>query len=193
MAAQAKYLGSLVEYLDQGRFRAGLVTREQDRHIALLDAGGREKLIARDLILVRYADRKADPSTLAEVLGELESERAELSGELDLNLLWEVVHEQGRGFNADELAELFFGRRSTTASSVMLEALLNDSLYFTRRHMEFDPRTPEQVERLRVQTEKIRMRSDEFRELQRVIRQIIQGDSDADPAQARALIARLKP
>ena len=101
MTSQTKYLGSLVEYLDQGRFRAGLVVREQDRHIALLDAGGREKLIARDLILVRYSDRKADPSNLAEALGELEAERAELSSELDLNLLWEVVHEQGRTFSAD--------------------------------------------------------------------------------------------
>jgi exoribonuclease-2 len=193
MAAQAKYLGSLVEYLDQGRFRAGLVTREQDRHIALLDAGGREKLIARDLILVRYADRKADSSNLAEVLSELEAERAELSAELDLNLLWEVVHEQGRTFSADELAELFFGRRSAAASSVMLEALLSDRLYFTRRHLEFQARTPEQVERLRVQAEKIRMRSDEFREMQRVIRQILHGASNASPEEAAPLVAKLKP
>jgi len=192
MAAQAKYLGSLVEYLDQGRFRAGLVTREQDRHIALLDAGGREKLIARDLILVRYSDRKADPATLADVLGELEAERAELSAELDLNLLWEVVHEQGRTFSADELAELFFGRRSAAASSVMLEALLSDRLYFTRRHLEFQARTPEQVERLRVQAEKIRMRSDEFREMQRVIRQILHGASNVTPEEAAPLVTKLK-
>ncbi len=193
MTLQPKYLGSLVEYLDQGRFRAGLVVREQDRHIAILDAGGREKLIARDLILVRYADRKADPANLAEVLAELEAERAELTSELDLNLLWEVVHEQGRTFSADELAELFFGRRSAAASSVMLEALLNDRLYFTRRHMDFEARTPEQVERLRVQAEKIRMRSDEFREMQRVIRQILHGASDASSEEAAPLVAKLKP
>ena len=193
MTSQPKYLGSLVEYLDQGRFRAGLVVREQDRHVALLDAGGREKLIPRDLVLVRYSDRKADPANLADVLGELEAERAELSSELDLNLLWEVVHEQGRTFSADELAELFFGRRLAAASSVMLEALLNDRLYFTRRHLEFQARTPEQVERLRVQSEKIRMRSDEFREMQRVIRQILHGVSNASSEEAAPLVAKLKP
>jgi exoribonuclease-2 len=193
VTSQPKYLGSLVEYLDQGRFRAGLVVREQDRHVTLLDAGGREKLIARDLILVRYSDRKADPANLADVLGELEAERAEHSSELDLNLLWEVVHEQGRTFSADELAELFFGRRSAAASSVMLEGLLNDRLYFTRRHMDFQARTPEQVERLRVQAEKIRMRSDEFREMQRVIRQILHGASDPSPEEGAPLVAKLKP
>ena len=75
----------------------------------------------------------------------------------------------------------------------MLEALLNDRLYFTRRHMEFQARTPEQVERLRVQSEKIRMRSDEFREMQRVIRQILHGASDASAEESAPLIAKLKP
>ncbi len=186
-------MGAIVEYLDQGRFRSGLVIREQDRYIALLDAVGREKLIARDLVLVRYSDRRADPSTVSEVLADLEAERGALAAELDLNLLWEVVHEQGRSFTADELAELFFGRRSAAASSVMLEALLNDRLYFTRRHMEFQPRTPEQVERLRVQAEKIRMRSDEFREMQRVIRQILHGASEATEDEAAPIVAKLKP
>ena len=74
----------------------------------------------------------------------------------------------------------------------MLEALLNDRLYFTRRHMDFEARTPEQVERLRVQAEKIRMRSDEFREMQRVIRQILHGASNASPEEAAPLVAKLK-
>jgi len=193
VTSQPKYLGSLVEYLDQGRFRAGLVVREQDRHLALLDGTGREKLIGRDLVLVRYSDRKADASNLADVIAELEHERAELSSELDLNLLWEVVHEQGRTFRADELADLFYGRHSAAASSVMLEALLSDRLYFTRRHLEFQARAPEQVERLRMQEEKIRMRSEEFREMQRVIRQILHGASEASPEEAAPIVAKLKP
>jgi exoribonuclease II len=193
VTSPAKYLGSIVEYLDQGRFRAGLVVREQDRHLALADANGREKLIGRDLVLVRYTDRKADPSNLADVLADLEHERAALAAELDLNLLWEVVREQGRTFTADELAEFFFGRRSAAAASVMLEALLSDRLYFTRRHMEFQARAPEQVQRLRIQEEKIRMRSDEFREMQRVIRQILHGAPDISPEEAAPIVAKLKP
>ncbi len=193
MIAATKHLGTIVEYLDQGRLVPGLVVREQERHLVMLDAAGRERLIARDLVLVRYPDRKADASNLAEALADLAAERAELAGELDLNLLWEVVHEQGRNFAAAELAELFFGRRSTAAASVMLETLLNDRLYFVRRHMEFVARSPEQVERLRLQAEKTRLRSDEYREMQRVMRQIVQGSSEVTPAQAAPLIAKLKP
>ncbi|HYA34387.1 MAG TPA: hypothetical protein VEF03_02155 [Candidatus Binataceae bacterium] len=192
MVGTQKYIGSIVEYLDQGRFRPGLVSREQNRHIAVLDASGREKLISRDLVLVRYGDRRADAASLAEALSELESERSSLASDLDLNLLWEVTHEQGRSFTAAELAELFFGTSSTAAASVMLEALLNDRLYFVRRHMEFTPREPEQVERLRIQAEKVRMRSDEFRDIQRAIRQVLQGAA-LDSAVAVQLVAKFRP
>jgi len=143
-------------------------------------------------VLVRYGDRRADAASLAEALSELESERSSLASDLDLNLLWEVTHEQGRSFTAAELAELFFGTSSTAAASVMLEALLNDRLYFVRRHMEFTPREPEQVERLRIQAEKVRMRSDEFRDIQRAIRQVLQGAA-LDSAVAVQLVAKFRP
>ncbi len=193
VVTSAKLLDTVVEYLDQGRFRAGLVVREQNRHLAVLEASGREKLVARDLVLVHHPARKGDRSNLAAALGALEMERAQLGAELDLNLLWEVVHEQGRSFTAEELAELFFGRRSTVAASVMLEALLNDRLYFVRRHMEFAARPPEQVERLRVQAQRIRMRSEEYREMQRIARELLQGGAEVAPEQAAQLAAKLKP
>src|SRR5208282_4650859 len=99
----------------------------------------------------------------ADALAGLDRARADLAAELDLQLLWEVAQEQGRSFSAAELAELFFGRRSNAAASVMLEALLNDRIYFVRRHMDFVPRTPDQVERLRMQNDRIRARSDDYR------------------------------
>ncbi|MGA6974686.1 MAG: hypothetical protein WBY93_23860, partial [Candidatus Binatus sp.] len=139
-----KYAGTVVEYLDQGRLKAALVTREQERHLAVIDSAGHERLVPRDLVLMRHPDRRADRDTVADTLGDLERERAALAAELDLQLLWEVAQEQGRSFSAEELADLFFGRRSHAAASVMLEALLNDRIYFVRRHMDFVPRTPDQ-------------------------------------------------
>ena len=35
-----KYAGTIVEYLDQGRLKAGFVTREQERHLAVIDSAG---------------------------------------------------------------------------------------------------------------------------------------------------------
>ncbi|MGH7925714.1 MAG: hypothetical protein ACREQH_14110, partial [Candidatus Binatus sp.] len=129
MSLPIKYSGTIVEYLDQGRLKAALVTREQERHLAVVDAAGHERLVPRDLVLMRHPDRSADRDSVAETLADFARERAELAAELDLELLWEVAQEQDRSSSAAELAELFFGRKSNAAASVMLEALLNDRTY----------------------------------------------------------------
>ena len=78
-----KYAGTIVEYLDQARLRAALVTREQERHLAVIDSAGHERLVPRDLVLMRHPDRRADREDVAEVLADLERERAELAAELE--------------------------------------------------------------------------------------------------------------
>ncbi len=191
--AQEKYAGTLVGYLDQGELRAGFVIREQERHLAIIDAEGRERLVARDLVLVRHSDRRADRTTAAQAIAELEAERARLNAELDLELLWQVVHEQGRSFSAAELAELFFGRRSSAAESVMLEGLLNDRVYFVRRHMDFSAREPGAVEQLRIQQDRIRARSEDYRRTQKLIREVLDGGgAPALSVEAAALADELR-
>ncbi|MGB9380930.1 ribonuclease catalytic domain-containing protein [Candidatus Binatus sp.] len=186
-----KYAGSIIEYLDQGRLKAGFVTREQERHLAVIDSAGHERLVPRDLVLMRHPDRRADRENVAEALAELEHERAELAAELDLELLWQVAQEQSRSFSAVELADLFFGRKSNAAASVMLEALLNDRTYFVRRHMDFVPRTPDQVERLRIQNDRIRSRSDDSRKIQKHLRDVLIGADKPPAGEAAALIEAL--
>ncbi len=186
-----KYEGALIDFLDQGRFQTALVVREQQRHLAVIDGEGRERLVPRDLVMARYPERHADRAYAAEAIETLRNERSELARELDLELLWGVISEQGRSFGAPEMAELFFGRRSNVAASVMLEALLNDRIYFVRRHMEFVPRTPDQVERLRVQADRIRSRSDDYRKTQKIIRDVLSGAPPPPPAEAEPLIEEL--
>ena len=187
-----KYLGALIEYLDEGRLKPGLVVREQANHVTVADAGGRERSIARDLIMLRHPDRKVTRDNLAATALELDAEHKELAAELDLNLLWEVVREQGRNFSAEELADLFFGRRSASATSVMLEALFNDRLFFVRRHMEFVARSPEQVERLRMQYDKVRLRSEASRNTRNLIRGVLEDGLIPPADEAAPLITELR-
>src|SRR5499427_8330667 len=187
MRTAGKWSGSIVEFLDQGRFQAGLVVRDQDRHLAILDAAGQERLVSRDLIMQHHPERRPGREEAGAAISALQAERATLAGELDLNLLWEVAQEQGRSFSAGELAELFFGRRSPTGTSVMLEALINDRLFFVRRHLELLPRPADQVERLRVQQDRIRGRSESARRMQSMIRDILSGAAPAPSEETAAL------
>jgi len=192
MDSNPKYLGSLIEFLDEGRLKPGLVVREQANHVTVAEAGGRERSVARDLIMVRHPDHKVTRDNLAAAVATLEAEHTQLAAELDLNLLWEVVREQGRNFSAEELAELFFGRRSAGATAVMLEALFNDRLFFIRRHLEFVARNSEQVERLRVQHDRVRLRSESSRNTRNLIRGILEDGLMPPPDEAAPLIAELR-
>jgi exoribonuclease II len=172
-----KYSGSLVEYLDRGGLHPGFVVREQGDKLVIRDRGGNERIIARELLMLRHSGPHAegDGDPVAR-MAALEEEKAALRAELDLTLLWEVVQEQGRGFSAEDLAELFFGRRSSAGAAVMLEALLADRIYFVRRNREFMVRSPEHVERLRIQESRVRMRSEEGRRTRELLTGIIAND-----------------
>lgn len=183
--------GRLVEFLDQGRLKPGLIVREQGDRVAVLGADGREKLISRDLVLVRHSARTVDAANLQGALTELEADRSRMAAELDLKLLWEVVREQGDTFTAEELAELFFGQRSATGTAVVLDELLNDRLYFIRRHLEFVPNPADRVERIRVQQERTRLRSDENRRLQAMIRDVLLNHQAASAEESGPLIEQL--
>jgi exoribonuclease II len=174
-----KYTGSLVEYFDQGGLHPGFVLREQGDKLVIRDHAGRERTIARELIMMRHGTPhgEGDGDDPAARIAALEEEKAVLGAELDLALLWEVVQEQGRAFSAEDLAELFFGRRSSTGAAVMLKALIADRIYFVRRNREFMVRSPEQVERLRMQESRVRMRSEEGRRTRELLGAIIASDS----------------
>ncbi|HZO82343.1 MAG TPA: RNB domain-containing ribonuclease [Candidatus Binataceae bacterium] len=191
MNAPGKLAGSLVEYLDQGGLRPALVVREQGERLVVRDAGGRERAVARELVLMRHPAPRAAADAAAQ-LAALEEEKGALRAELDLHLLWEVVQEQGRALTAEELAELFFGRRSSAAAAVMLEALLADRVYFVRRHREFLARSAEQVERLRLQESRIRLRSEEGRRKRDLMRAVIAERAQLPAAEGAELAAELQ-
>src|ERR1700730_6138903 len=192
MDSSPKYLGTLIEFLDEGRLKPGLVVHEQANHVTVAEAAGRERSVARDLIMVRHPEHKVTRENLAAAVATLEAEQAQLAAELDLNLLWEVVLEQGRNFSAEELAELFFGRRSAGATAVMLEALFNDRLYFIRRRLEFVAGSSEQVERLRIQYDRVRLRSESSRNTRNLIRGVLEDGLVPPPDEAAPLIAELR-
>src|SRR5579872_6094368 len=101
MATPEKYLGTLIEYLDEGRLRPALVVREPANQVVVVDGSGRERTLSRDLVLIHYPERRPRRDVLAKALTELEQERAQLAAELDLNLLWEVVREHERSYTAE--------------------------------------------------------------------------------------------
>ena len=57
--------------------------------------------------------------------------------------------------------------------------------------MDFVPRTPDQVERLRIQNDKIRSRSDDYRKIQKQLRDALSGAAKPPADDTAALIEEL--
>jgi exoribonuclease-2 len=192
ITSNQRLVGTLVEYLDQNRLRPALAVREHDGLLTVLEQNGREKQVKRELVFICHSGHRADHHTFASALDTLNAARAQLAAELDLNLLWEVTREQGRGFSAAELAELYFGQRSTVAEAVVLEALLNDQVYFRRRHFEFLPQDAARVERMLLQQQRNRLRGETSQRLQTAMRELMAGQNLADEEIRELLIGDLR-
>ena len=186
----AKFTGIIIGHLDQGQLKAALVTREQERHLAVIDSAGHERLVSRDLVLMRHPDRRADRENVAEALAGSNTSVPSWPLNSISRLLWQVAQEQSRSFSAVELADLIFGLKSNVRLRDA-RALLNDHTYFVRRHMDFVPRTPDQVERLRIQNDRIRARSVDSRKIQKHLRDVLNGAEKPPADEASALIEDL--
>ena len=86
---------------------------------------------------------------------------------------------------------MFFGQRSALGTTVVLDSLLNDRLYFIRRHLDFTPNLPDRVDRIRVQQERTRLKSDESRRIQGAIRDALNNVA-LDPEQSGQLAEQLR-
>jgi exoribonuclease-2 len=186
-----KPAGTIVEYLDDGKLRAAIALREFGDQVVVADALGAERRISRDLVLVRHPDRPATTQEGRERLATLKTERERLAGDLDLNLLWEIAREDPSARSATALAQIFFGHASAVEVAVMLESLLNDRLYFVRRHLDFVPRSSEQVERLRTQAQRTHLRSEGGRQKRRLLTGLLEGGSLPAPDESARLIEEL--
>src|SRR5579875_1181081 len=183
--------GTLVEFLHAGKLHFGLALKEQGELVTVLEPSGQRATVKRSLIFVSHPEHRADERTFEAAFEELAKARAELATDLDLRLLWEITREQSRAYTVAELAELYFGRSSTVAEAVMWEALLSDNVYFKRRHLEFYPQPESHVERVILQQERARLRSEAVRRLETLLKEVLAGQAEVDAQTREGLVADL--
>ena len=151
--------GSLIEFIDGGRFFCGLVSGVAEKKIQLLSQNGREINLpeARILSVSRQiypcgASREAITSLLREHCDG----RFALAGTIDLEPLWEIVSEEtDNEFSPDLLTELHFGGTvDDDHRAAFLRAVFSDPLFFKYKNGKIIAHTPEQVAQLRQQRQR---------------------------------------
>jgi len=151
--------GSIIEYLDGGRFICSLVLQESGNRLRLLNQNGREvNLPASRVVSVSTIRTSLDTSRdeCIALLQDAARKRAALSERIPLQEIWELANEEEQtAFPANFLAELYFGGDlSDDQSAAFLRAVFADRFYFKYKNGLVTVHTPEQVEHLYRQRQK---------------------------------------
>nr|WP_321464666.1 RNB domain-containing ribonuclease [uncultured Desulfobulbus sp.] len=151
--------GSLIEFIDGGKFHCGFVTGVAEKKIQLVSQNGREMYLAASRVLSVSRNPLALPPTreaLTAVLQQAAAERAQLAKTIDLAELWEIIHEDAdQDLAPDLFADLLFGSASSDDQhAAFLRAVFADPLYFKFKNGLIATHTPEQVEQLQLQRQR---------------------------------------
>lgn len=151
--------GSLIEFIDGGRFFCGLVSGVADKKIQLLSQNGREINLPEARILTasqQLFPHDASRETITALLQERNAGRSALAETIGLELLWEIVCEEpDNEFSPDFLTELHFGGRvDDDQRAAFLRAILADPLFFKFKNGKVIAHTPEQIEQLQQQRQR---------------------------------------
>ncbi len=153
--------GNIVEYIDNGKFLCGLVTRTSDKRLHIINQNSRE--VSLPISRVVIASKTAFPLDMERneqnnILRKAASNRLEISQSLDLTDIWELASaEEQDCFSADFLAELLFGKDMTDdQGAAFLRAVFNDKYLFKYKNNQITVNSAEQVEHLRLQEQKER-------------------------------------
>jgi len=151
--------GSIVEYLDGGRFICGLCLQDAGNRLRLLNQNGREvNLPASRVVTTSRTRHPVDISRDAHIalLKDTADKRAALTEVIPLQEIWELASEETQdAFPPDFLAELYFGGDLTDdQSAAFLRSVFTDRFFFKYKNNLVTVHTPEQVEQLRHQRRK---------------------------------------
>jgi len=148
--------GSLIEFIDGGRFFCGLVSGVADKKIQLLSQNGREINLPEARVLnvsqQRYPQNGSREAITA-LLRERSAGRFALAETIDLEPLWEIVCEEtDNEFSPDFLTEMHFGGMvDDDQRAAFLRAIFITPLFFKYKNGKIVAHTPEQVEQLLLQ------------------------------------------
>jgi len=187
--------GTLIEYLEDDQLQLALVLEVRGETVqALTPSGRRIRLPIRRIVICH--EHAVSAAQLAEVARRLVLEREAVAEAIDLALLWETAREEGDVFELPALAHLYFGSAGAQEQAALLQVLLRDTLYFSRKGLTFIPRTPEQVASLRLAEQRRQERAAAREALRQQLVQLLDVEEaenlTASPALLNALEALLR-
>ncbi len=149
--------GCIVEYIDRQKIVCAVVMEAKDKRLRVLNEINREVNLSANRLSHSSKDR-LDPvqgrEKMVEALKRLATRRENLSSQVDIAELWEVLNSEQEWIDLATMTELWFpDNPSPDHQSALVRAFFKDRLYFKFSPDQFFPHSQEQVDRLKAQQE----------------------------------------
>jgi exoribonuclease-2 len=149
--------GCIVEYIDRQKIVCAVVMEAKDKRLRVLNEINREVNLSANRLSHSSRDR-LDPvqgrEKMVEALKRVATRRENLSSQVDIAELWEVLNSEQEWIDLATMTELWFPDHSSPDhESAVVRAFFKDRLYFKFSPDQFFPHSQEQVDRLKAQQE----------------------------------------
>ena len=180
--------GTLIEFRLQGARRLAVAERpEGKKDWIVVDSQGQSHKIRPQR--VEYTV-KGGPYQSSDIPSFIENTQDYLDPD-SLEVAWEILVEEGKSVNPQELAELLFSEQEPVACYAAHSLLSEDKIYFKKKADSYEPRSNAQVEEIRhqleVQAEKTRQKEEFVLHLQQALDGEVINWSDSDRARLEAI------
>jgi exoribonuclease II len=144
--------GNIVEYIDRQKMISAAVYEVRNQRVRLLNEHNREANLAVSR-LTHVSSLKIDIARnrekVVEALQEKSRRRRELSQEVNVRELWEILHSEKEWIDLKTMTELCFpGNPTEDHESAVARAFFEDRLYFKFNNDSFFPYTEAQVKQI---------------------------------------------
>ena len=141
--------GSIVEYIDQQKIICAVILQETKGKLRLLNENNREVNFSEKRLShisqVCLAD-SASRDLIVTQLKQLTQNRKNLSETINIQELWEILHEESEDIDIETMTVFCFDPPVTSDhEAAVIRAFFYDRLYFKFNKTLFIPFTPEQV------------------------------------------------
>ncbi|WP_035256623.1 ribonuclease catalytic domain-containing protein [Desulfatirhabdium butyrativorans] len=144
--------GLVVEFIDHEKVMCAVVQEVKHQRLRLLTETNREVSISTNR-LCHKSNRSLDPvlgrNRLVEMLRYVSEKRRELSHQIEVREIWEVLHTEQEWIDVSTMAHLCFSSDITCDhESAVIRAFFQNRIYFKFDHDRFFPIAADQVQRL---------------------------------------------
>ncbi len=142
--------GQIVEFIESRKIFCAVVLEAKNLRLRLLTENNREVKLATSRLTHR-SNLRLDPTAsrdkLVSGLKEISARRRDLSREVDIRTLWEVLHTEQEWIDLPTMTAFCFPDQTNgDHESAVMRAFFNDRLYFKFTAEKFFPHSPEKVE-----------------------------------------------